>query len=317
MNRMSEIRFAAGLAFPLLVTVLLMLPDELFVVSLFKAFLMQALLFLPLLAIFFLWKKWKGMAIGTVLSCLLLLLFMIPYLRSAQSDHSGKEEFVVAQFNLMRSNQSYGEVIEMIGASEADLVSVQEIDSNWLSKLKMGLAENYPWSYGLPDESGFYGVAVFSRFPADFSRMEMAGLENIEGTCYSPSGEVHFLSSHLATPTTPFNYKLRNHHLKQIAKWAEAEKEPVVTFGDYNAVPWDSNLKCLVENAGLVRASGGWLPTFPANLFALIPIDYVFFSNDFQCSSMEGKSIPGSDHKGVVARLCFTLHKSQSAEPPR
>ena len=316
MNRFS-IRFFVALILPLICTVWLILPNEPFIISLAKAFLFQSLIALPGLALIFLVMKWKGLAAACFLSSLILLQFMLPFVSNHHSDFSPKESLTVAQFNLRRTNQSYAKVVKMIKASEAQLVSIQELDSHWMEKLEAGLKEEYPWSYGLPDESGFFGVAVFSKHPATFKKSEMVGLENIEGTCELPTGEVHFLSSHLHTPTTPLNYKLRNQHIRMIATWAKKKQGPVVTLGDYNAVSWDSNLRCLESEAKLSRASGGWVPTYPANVFPLIPIDQIYYSENFACASMEGLTIPGSDHRGVVATLAIKPRKTQSAEQSR
>ncbi|MFZ6052933.1 endonuclease/exonuclease/phosphatase family protein [Halocola ammonii] len=316
MNRVS-IRFLAAMILPLVFTIWLILPDELFIISLAKAFLFQALTALPILALIFLLFKWKGLAAGCFLSSLILLQFMIPFVSNDQTDFSPKDSLKVAQFNLKRNNQSYEKVVEMIKDNEAQLVSVQELDSQWMRRLEAGLRKEYPWSYGLPDESGFYGVAVFSKRPATFKKSEMVGLENIEGTIELPTGEVHFLSSHLHVPTTPLNYKLRNQHLRMIATWAKEKQGPVVTFGDYNTVSWDSNLKSLETEANLSRASGGWIPTYPANIFPLIPIDQIYYSEGFACASMKGLSIPGSDHRGVMATLAIKSHRTQSAEQSR
>jgi endonuclease/exonuclease/phosphatase (EEP) superfamily protein YafD len=315
--KINKTRLYVALALPVFIVIWLTLPNELFIVSLAKAFLLQLLIALPILTLILFALKWKGMAIGCVVSLLILSLFMYPFLKRDRLEISRSETITVAQFNLKRTNQSYYQVVEMIKLSGAQLVSIQEIDRQWMDRLKDGLSENYPWSFGLPDESGFYGVAVFSKHPAVFQKSEMVGLENVEGVCHLPSGDVHFLSSHLHTPTTPLNFELRNRHLKMIANWAKEKRTPVITLGDYNAVSWDSNLACLENDGRLSRASGGWIPTFPANVFPLIPIDQIYFSDEFACASMWGQTIPGSDHRGVVARLAITGRRTHSAERAR
>jgi len=126
----------------------------------------------------------------------------------------------------------------------------------------------------------------------------------------APTGMFRLIQVHPYSPVTPTRHLGRN---KALASLAEVEITlPVVITGDFNTVPWQRNIRQLMERFDL-KMAGLPKPTFPAYqmvlggqrwyLPPLLPLDYVLVPNAARVLASEARYVPATDHFGVVADI--------------
>jgi endonuclease/exonuclease/phosphatase (EEP) superfamily protein YafD len=98
---------------------------------------------------------------------------------------------------------------------------------------------------------------------------------------------------------------------------------PFVVVGDFNAAPWSEAMRRVSHALGADIVGGlrwtwrsrraGWLG--PLGGVAQLPIDHILVSPGVGVDSVETFAIPGSDHRGVLARLRVPLSTGAAAAP--
>ena len=209
-------------------------------------------------------------------------------------------------------------------ASEADLLSFQEVTPGWAEELTQRLGDAYPYYHVVSDPHDAQGMAIFSRHPLkNVQTRYWADVPNIVGdidlTTPRETTEaamrddnpfagglpgdttVHFVASHTLSPRSESRYRRRNEHIRHIAHYLQSVDGPVLAIGDYNAVPWNPSIVAMKEKARLYDSRRTFTPTYPSRLQdGGLPIDYVFHSDDFTCLDFYAVTAAGSDHRGVV-----------------
>jgi len=210
----------------------------------------------------------------------------------------------VAQFNVLQTNRSHAEVIASIRASDADLVSVQEVDVEWDAVLRNGLADRYP-VHLIEPRSKCYGIALFSKVPLkDAQVLMLAASPAIEATVSTPRGDVRIFAVHASSPGSPGHYRARNRQFELLAEHVVRTKGATVVIGDLNAAPWDRDLLQFRACTGLRSNASLGAPTFPSVAhLALIPIDHVLTSARARVVHERTVHVHGSDHRGLVADI--------------
>ena len=298
------------------------LPTSFYELDLLQSFAAHALVGytgVALLCMLFRAWWWSASAGG---AALVLLLFLHAYIVSpAPPQTADGHPFTVAHFNVLVSNQQYDRVVNQAVASEADLLSFQEVTPGWANELTQRLCDAYPYHQVVTDPHGARGLAIFSRYPLkNVQTRYWADVPNIVGDIdltypaeanrYEddalivglPSDTlVHFVASHALSPRSESRYRRRNEHIRHIAGYLRSIDRPVLAIGDFNAVPWNPSIVAMKKKARLYDSRRTFTPTYPSRLRdGGLPIDYVFHSDDFTCLDFYAVSAAGSDHRGVV-----------------
>lgn len=285
------------------------LPPESFLHDLLHSFAVQALI--GYLVIGIVAGLFRSMTtIGVSLSAALLVAWGLYHAQLSGTDtleQAGlyEEDTIVrvAHFNVLCINSQFEETASSALATQADLLSFQEVSMAWGDQLKQRLAEDYPYSHIVTyeDQAG-RGLAVFSKYPFEnVQTIYWDGVPNIVGDLQLPDHTIHFLASHPLSPRSRWRYHQRNQHIRHIAQYIQKIDQPTLVIGDFNAVPWNPAIQDLRRVARMQDSHTGWAPTYPSRLQSIgIPIDYIFHSDDFQCRKFEALPVSGSDHRGIV-----------------
>ncbi len=211
----------------------------------------------------------------------------------------------VAHFNISASDEDYDGTIDVILNTEADLISIQEVTPDWHYLLEEKLKEKYPYSNTVVRFDPF-GIAVYSKLP--FSSIDTFYHEEIPNLMGSiqigeSNQDFHFISSHTMPPLYSSAYDNMKNHILKIAEKAQSVSAPIMTFGELNAPPWWQEIKDLREKAGLHdsrrSASYGFSEIFQN------PVDYIFYSNHFECVGFENINGNSSSHLGISGTYQF------------
>lgn len=214
----------------------------------------------------------------------------------------------VAHFNVSTSTTDYQQTIDEILAVDADVISLQEVTPDWDAELKVALQEKYPYSETVVRLDPF-GLAIYSKYPllsADTFMFE--DIPNIVGTIQADEKEkeICFIASHTLPVFYTNDYERQRNHFMAIAEYTNNTDCPVITIGDYNAVPWSYEIQDFKSAANLNDSRQGFMPASNGS-FSLfqIPSDHIFYSDHLECTGFKEINSPTSGHIGIRGSYQF------------
>ncbi|QQR86829.1 MAG: endonuclease/exonuclease/phosphatase family protein [Flavobacteriales bacterium] len=282
----------------------LVLGDEGFLLMLARSFMRQWALVVLVLVVLFAWRR-QWFEAAAAMGATIVVALQVPWLPAGpEVPATAQQALRVAQFNVLQPNRSNIGVLDAVHASDADVLSFQEVDPAWATILTCALAEAYPFHRVVP-RTDCYGIAVFSRLPiVHFEEVDLLGAPAIEARVKTPSGIVTLTSVHARSPLPHVAYLKRNAQLNRLASRILKASGPQVVVGDLNAVEWDHALVRFRQQTGLAGAPAYEPATFPSVFgLALIPIDHIYSTKQLRVGATTTKHLPGSDHKALVADL--------------
>ncbi|WKN44770.1 endonuclease/exonuclease/phosphatase family protein [Tunicatimonas pelagia] len=297
-----------GIATYAAISLIFVLPPQSYLHDILHSFAVQAIIgygLLGLLASFFRRMLMTAASLGAALLIAGSLYLMQGESVNVTMANSYAEDTLVrvAHFNVLCSNQRFQETADSARATQADLLSFQEVSEDWGKQLKQLLSDEYPYFHIVTDaENASRGLAVFSKHPVeDVQTIYWDDMPNITGNVLLQGEAIHFIASHTLSPRNRGRYQQRNRHIRRIARYIKTIDRPVLAIGDYNVVPWNPVIRELTQATDLQHSHTGWQPTFPARFQGMgVPIDYIFHSPEFHCRKFKALPAAGSDHRGIV-----------------
>lgn len=215
---------------------------------------------------------------------------------------------VVMQTNIELGKGDPERLAELVARHDVDIMAVNELTVEAAVAIaETGVADHFPYSYLQPGPLA-YGTGVWSRYPISSPRrLEGFTLASLEMTIEPPDAEsLRFFAFHPVYPLDPAGWFDELSRIRDVLADVP-EDVPVLAAGDYNATTDHTAYRRLLSDgygdAGEL-AGAGWLPTYPADRIAgpLFAIDHVVVRR-FDASEVRTESVPGADHRAVVAEL--------------
>ena len=294
----------------LAIAVALAFSPDAYLPMLARAFLLQWSALFVVLAALLLWRKLRWTALSSAVGCLLILpQYYQPV--TIRDVPSGSSTLRIAHLNVFQMNKYYDEVVQRTIASGADVVSVQEVDNDWAHALRVGLASKYPYMR-VEARGNCYGIALFSKLPyAEVNTSEVQGVPYIEAIVQTNDGPVRIVSVHATSPISYAHFQRRNTLLAHLGEDIGRQAMPTVLVGDLNTVHWDRAYRTFSTRSGLQPVNSPGLRTWPSiGPIALIPLDHLMVSHGLGATALQRFTIPGSDHRGLVADIHLPVHAS-------
>ncbi len=220
-----------------------------------------------------------------------------------QTSPANSPRLTITHFNVGSSGEKYSAMLDRILSRRADIVSCQEVNFTWDTVLLHGLRAAYPHSVSLPSFTGD-GLAVYSKMP--FQQLDtfyFNGLPNLIGKIRLPGSDTVFCFA--STITRPIAgggdaEKLRE-HLQHVSFEANKMAAPLFAFGEFNAPPWSSEILDFKSATRLSDSRKPLQTTIPNGYFQLlrVPVDHIFFSDEFECLDFEELSSKNTWHLGI------------------
>ncbi|MCA9862807.1 MAG: endonuclease/exonuclease/phosphatase family protein, partial [Thermomicrobiales bacterium] len=145
------------------------------------------------------------------------------------------------------------QLVEMLRASTADIVGIQELAPNQADAIAQELAVDFPHQVLYPD--GIPGKGILSRYPlVETTQLDHhPGRPDLQGRVETPEGDLTVLVAHPPPPRFGRNRlyldALSNDQIRQIVD-SVSTGEPVVLLTDFNRISWHAAYRQLVS-AGL------------------------------------------------------------------
>jgi endonuclease/exonuclease/phosphatase family metal-dependent hydrolase len=200
--------------------------------------------------------------------------------------------------------KAYPQQLKVLSQASADLIGLQESDTNRISGGNTDLVRYYAdhlnlySDYGPSTVLGTFGIALLSRYPLEATH---------NAYMYSSHEQTAILHARLRTGSKSYNVFVT--HLgnggppiqqEQVLSLVQSQ-ENVVLMGDFNFTPETAQYHAMtaVLDDAWVRAGRPTAPGFdPAER-----IDYIFVSSNLEVLSAGYQPGPQSDHPGLVAEV--------------
>ena len=205
---------------------------------------------------------------------------------------------VLYQQNLLRTRTETATWLDAVRASNADVVTLQEVSLENRPLLE-ALRDRYPHQQYCPFETTF-GEAVLSRLPVEAGSGWCSQPDGVAGLrVLTDEGPVWILSLHLNWPW-PHGQAPQ---VEALLPALEALQGPVIAAGDFNAVAWSHTVRLVGRAVGSQRI-GRQRATFDLLWIGLpVGIDHVLGPAGGAVAVLPKL---GSDHHGVLGRLQIT-----------
>lgn len=257
---------------------------------------------------------WARSGRWAVVSLFLVVLLIAPsfsaLVRSAPSVHGGQ------RYVLMSSNLKYGHadakaVVAAVRKHDVDMLVVQELTFAERDRLKAAGIDQLLPAQTLAGASGLNGIGVYSRYPLTV----LAGAPRVAHSSAAVqvaipgAAPVQVLTVHLAAPL-PGGVSGWRGDLKRLGEWMNRQRGEVIVAGDFNSTLDHADFRRLLSGGAGYRdaatqAGVAFVRTYPAQPvdFPLIGLDHALLSGSVTALGLKTVSIPGSDHRAIVARL--------------
>lgn len=237
---------------------------------------------------------------ASVASALIVGSLVVPHF--LPSELNGNADFTVGQFNVYHNNPSPNEAIDAIKASEADVFSIQELNSDWKELVDAAFSESHPFKAEEHWDNCCYGLGFYSRFPIiSIEKRHFETLPLFDAQVLLGNDTTRLICIHTQAPAFPDKTPERDAQMELVAESASTYQTAIV-FGDLNIVSWDGKFQRFLELGKLQSVRSGLQPTYPMDYgIPLIPIDHITYKGNLQPSFCSSVELPGSDHVGMVA----------------
>ncbi|WP_192249229.1 endonuclease/exonuclease/phosphatase family protein [Mesorhizobium silamurunense] len=267
---------------------------------------LTALLALPLLA-----SSYRLQAVAVLLFAIASLATTVSALprlwpQQAVAKPADRIVYSLLQMNLRFDNPTPKKVLSLIGRTNPDVITLDEVSGMWTSELGY-ITSAYPYRILCPYPNGIFGVALLSRRPfaaGTAPHCEPRGAMATATIDFGGTG-VDVAAIHLSWPWPHEQYW----QIGELAEPLGALGETAIMAGDCNAVPWSAAVRRVASLGGLtVMPSAGptWihrkLPDF-LRRFAGLPIDQVFSKGGVMILSSTRLEDDGSDHLPVLVEF--------------
>ena len=302
------------------VAALCIFTPDIFVLKQGANFTVQIMFANLILAMFFMVKNQNRLMFVALAACGVLALYL-----KGTTDQSLKfpskndyAQISVAHIDLSLS-EDFDETMHMILISDVDLISFQEYTPIWDEFLSNELTNRYPYRITM-NRIDPYGKAFFSKYPlTDNDTMNFEGFEGIPSlhtaVMINATTKIHVVSTHTIPPVNEQAYQRIGDYFQEVGAYVGALKGPVLTLGDFSLPAWSNEIKEFKQFAKLNDSRRDVMMRSKANpvFFFNIPIDHIFYTNDFECTAFNSISGDKSSHLGISGN--YQLKALASLEP--
>lgn len=283
---------------------------------------LMALCALPLLATSF--RLQAAVALLFAVAAFATTSNALPRLWPVQAAYEAKPGdqmvYSLLQMNLRFDNPTPKKVLSLIGRTNPDVITLDEVSEMWTTELGY-IASAYPYRILCPYPNGVFGVALLSRRPFAAGTKpfcERRGAMAIATVDFGGIG-VDVAAIHLSWPWP----REQSWQIGELSGPLASLGETAIMAGDCNAAPWSAAVRRVASLGKLtVMPSAGptWLhiklPDFPRR-FAGLPIDQVFSKGAVLIHSASRLEDTGSDHLPVLVEFSLRPNDKQPGIEPK
>jgi endonuclease/exonuclease/phosphatase (EEP) superfamily protein YafD len=277
-------------------------------IDLFGQFVLPALVGAVVIALIALMTARYGTALVAVAALLVNMLIAWPWIQNPTPAEAHGPTVKVLLFNIYYYNRRLDEAAKVVRELNPDIVILHEVIPRVRPDLD-AMVDAFPYRV----ESWLERPAdalILSRFPLEDLAAELPVPKHRRplGAAKVTIGErtLTLFAAHLSLPPLLEGKGSQMGEMHEIAETINTRTGPRLLVGDFNASTWGAvitHARTFAALEVLTGPSGSW-PTFlPRDLG--IPIDHMLASQEITFVSRKLITIPGSDHRAVLAEIKF------------
>lgn len=257
--------------------------------------------FLALLALTSLFLKQFKLLIIIIILLAYQLFQIYPYIPFNQHEEG---EIKLLSHNFSRHNENFDALKTLITEENPDIFLIMEVADELAEELE-SYSNDYPYYY-IADERGVFGMAMLSKYPAEFAEFSFDEPVYIDASVTIKDNLVRVIGFHPYPPINTYTAISRNENISNLTEYIKEIEEPLIVMGDFNMSMWSPYFKNFIKETGLndTRIGFGVNPTWSAQSWWLsIPIDHILVSDGLSVINFYKTEKTGSDHIPVVAEI--------------
>lgn len=212
----------------------------------------------------------------------------------------------VAHANLTNVTGDLDEILKEILSSDADIISLQEVNFSLNDKISEIFQEKYPYITSPMKDNDFWSVSILSKSEfQDLDTFYFNGIPNIHASIliHEENRAINIISSYLLPPFTDQLVDSYQSHLNLISSERRSLSDPYLVFGDFNVAGWYDEILDFREHTQLMDSRRGYMPA--VNNFFGYPIDHIFYSDQLKCIGFDIIKDKNSQHIGILGTYQF------------
>jgi endonuclease/exonuclease/phosphatase (EEP) superfamily protein YafD len=224
--------------------------------------------------------------------------------------------------NVLMGNRRSGDLLELVRATDPDLLLAVETDAFWVDQLA-ALDRDYAHRVKHP-QSNFYGMLLLSKLELRDVRLRFLMDEDVPSIAarlvLRCGDEVDFYAVHPRPPRAFQSSSDRDAELLVVGREVRRRGEPAIVAGDLNDVAWSHVTRLFRRVSNLLdpRIGRGLYASFNAHYPLLRwPLDHIFFADEFRLVRLERQRHIGSDHFPMLAELSYEPEGAAEQEARR
>ena len=213
--------------------------------------------------------------------------------------------------NLLKDNPDVGDIAQEIGATQADVVLLQEYDrENRAAIRQSGVLDSYPYQIEFVENSS-HGAMLASRVPfIESTLLPIAERAMPAAVLDTEIGPVMVVNVHTSRPVTGGEIEGWISDHAELETLVRNRTMPLILSGDFNATTGHGPFRNLLDHhmSDLHQSLGrGLLGSWPqdATLPAVVRIDHIVLSDELVPVSVRNGHGKGSDHIPIVATIAL------------
>ena len=226
----------------------------------------------------------------------------------------GAQPFRLVSANALGPNKRPTDFAAAATAVDTDVLLVVEASDRILDALEAAEVHRFHQHGLIEKRPRWSGCGIWSRHPVELIEIGDAGHAYMAARVHLPAGAVTVVAVHTWAPAKPRSGAKWLASFEALGELLGRLEGPVVAAGDYNATMGHRPLRSLLERTGMrdahTVAGRGLARSWPQVRVPVVPavslIDRVLLSDEVTVRSIAERSMPGSDHRAIVADLALS-----------
>jgi endonuclease/exonuclease/phosphatase (EEP) superfamily protein YafD len=230
-------------------------------------------------------------------------------------------QITVLQANLLLGQADPSALVAHVRDARVDVLTVNELTAHAVTRLgSAGIDAELPYRFLQPRPDGG-GTGIWSRHPlSDGRALDQFELASLSARVDVPGAPNTLVFALHPVPPWPYPPRIWSGDLQRwhaLLGSLPDDSAPVIVSGDFNATYDHARYRALLGDRfrdAADETGAGILNTYPADRWfpPLIAIDHVLVHNA-SARHIETVDLPGSDHRGLLARITLEPRASRSA----
>jgi len=224
-------------------------------------------------------------------------------------DLEAKTKISLMQINVSYTNTEYTKLIELIRASEPTIITLNEVDLNWLTKIKAAVGGSYPYTSELPS-ADYRGMAILSKIPLRGEEVYYFGSGDPPVIRVMLDDDLSLIALHTKSPISKDWSESRDAMINGVAGLISNLPGSIIVAGDFNTTIHSAAFRETLNRIGLRdgRRGHGWKPSWQYGTPMAVAIDHILYRGDdiFVQDFRIGPYI-GSDHRPIIADILLDI----------